>query len=55
MIDKFDKYEQDIPDSFERGEWQSVENLHDEIKRYRKYAHATINKDQSVQKTCKES
>ena len=42
MVD-FDKIELDteereLEDSFERGEWQSVENLDAEIKRYQSYA-----------------
>ncbi len=42
MID-FDKVELDeeergLEDSFERGEWRSVENLESEIRRYQDYA-----------------
>ena len=42
MIDfdevELDKEEREIEESFERGEWQSVENLDAEIKRYQNYA-----------------
>ena len=31
---KLDKAEQDILASLERGEWKSVKNLHEEIKRH---------------------
>ena len=42
MVD-FDKIEleeeeRELEDSFERGEWRSVKNLDDEIKRYQSYA-----------------
>jgi hypothetical protein len=33
-------YEQDILDSVERGEWQSVPNLQQEIDRYQRHAQA---------------
>jgi hypothetical protein len=38
MTIQFDDCEQDILDSVERGEWQSVANLQQEIERYRSYA-----------------
>jgi len=34
MTIQLDDYEQDILDSVERGEWQSVANLQHEIDRY---------------------
>ena len=48
MVD-FDKIELDteereLEDSFERGEWKSVENLDAEIERYRNYARAFSNR-----------
>ena len=42
---KLDKAEQDILASLERGEWKSVKNLHEEIKKARAYAVATAKKD----------
>lgn len=44
---QLDAEEQDILDSVERGEWQSVENLHQEIERYQRHAQAYM---QSIQK-----
>jgi hypothetical protein len=41
-MSKLDKEEQDLLDSYERGEWQSVENIETEIERYRKLARATL-------------
>ena len=45
MKAKEGKYEKDIHASFERGEWQSVPNLKDEIARYAASAAATLAKD----------
>jgi predicted DNA binding CopG/RHH family protein len=42
------KYEDDILDSFEKGEWQSVPNLKDEIDRYVSSAAATLSKDKRI-------
>lgn len=42
------KYEEDILDSFEKGEWQSVPNLKDEIERYASSAAATLSKDKRI-------
>ena len=42
------KYEEDILSSFERGEWQSVPNLKDEIDRYASNAAATLAKDKRI-------
>jgi len=44
---QLDAEEQDILDSVERGEWQSVPNLQQEIGRYQRHAQAYI---QSIQK-----
>ena len=38
MTIQLDDYEQDILDSVERGEWQSVRNLQQEIDRYQSHA-----------------
>ena len=42
------KYEEDILTSFEKGEWQSVPNLKDEIARYAASAAATLTKDKRI-------
>ena len=47
MTIQLDDYEQDILDSVERGEWQSVPNLQQEIERYQRHAQAYM---QSIQK-----
>jgi len=45
---KLDKEEQDLVDSFERGEWRSVPNLEREKKKAQKIAAATFKKDRRV-------
>ena len=45
---KLDKEEKDFLDSYERGEWKSVKNLEEEIKKHRGYAHQTLKKDKRV-------
>ena len=40
--------EKDILDSYETGEWLSIENRDAEITRYRQYARATLKKDKRV-------
>ncbi len=45
---KLDKEEQDLVDSFERGEWRSVPNLEREKKKSQKIAAATFRKDRRV-------
>ena len=45
---KLDKEEQDLLDSFERGEWRSVPNLAEEKKKAQKIAAATFKKDRRV-------
>jgi predicted DNA binding CopG/RHH family protein len=42
---KLDKQEQEILESLERGEWKSVKNLKEEIKKARAQAIATAKKD----------
>jgi len=42
------KFEEDIRASFERGEWQSVPDLKDEIARYASSAAATLVKDKRI-------
>jgi len=48
MKAKEGKYEEDILASFERGEWNSVSNLKDEIARYAANAAATLIKDKRI-------
>jgi predicted DNA binding CopG/RHH family protein len=48
MKAKEEKYEEDILASFEKGEWQSVPNLKDEIARYAASAAATLAKDKRI-------
>ncbi len=45
---KLDKEEQDILDSFERGEWKPVANREREIARHVGYAKNTVAKDRRV-------
>jgi len=45
---KLDKYEQEILDSYERGEWESVKNVKQEIEKHREYARNTLKKDKRV-------
>ena len=47
MKPKNQKYEEDILDSFEKGEWKHVLNLKDEIARYASSA-ATLTKDKRI-------
>ncbi len=43
-----DKDEQEILESFERGEWKSVENVKSEIMKHQQYARKTLKKDKRV-------
>lgn len=45
---KLNEYEQDIIDSFDRNEWNSVKNVDEEIKQHQKYARNTLKKDKRV-------
>jgi len=45
---KLDKDEQEILESFERGEWKSVQNVKAEIMKHQKYARKTLKKDKRV-------
>ena len=45
---RLDKEEQDILDSFERGEWRPVANRSREIARHVRYARNTLAKDRRV-------
>jgi|GEM_PF-511969 predicted DNA binding CopG/RHH family protein len=48
MTIQLDAYEQDILDSVEHGEWQSVPNLKQEIERYQHHAKAYMQFIQKV-------
>lgn len=49
MIDyKLDKEEQELLESIESGEWQSVLGLKDEIKKYKEIAKNTLKKDKRI-------
>ena len=45
---KFDKEEQELLKSLESGEWESVDNLEDEIAQHRVAAKNTLKKDQRI-------
>lgn len=45
---KLDKKEQELLESFERGEWQSVQNVKAEITKHQHYARKTLKKDKRV-------
>jgi predicted DNA binding CopG/RHH family protein len=45
---KMTKEEKDLVASIERGEWRSVKNLPQELKRHTEYAKATFRKDKRV-------
>lgn len=45
---KLDKEEKEILESFERGEWEPVKNLKEEIEKHRGYARRTLRKDKRV-------
>jgi predicted DNA binding CopG/RHH family protein len=45
---RLDPEEKDLLDSFERGEWQSIEGRKEAFARYRDYARATFKKDRRV-------
>ena len=45
---KLDKEEEDLLDSYDRGEWKSVKNLKQEIQKHRDYARQTFKKDKRV-------
>ena len=43
-----DDEERDLIESVERGEWKSVKNLRQEIKKHQQYARNTLRKDKRV-------
>ena len=47
-MNRLDLEEEELLESYERDEWQSVPNLESESDRYRGYASATFRKDKRV-------
>lgn len=47
-MEKLDKEELDILNSFERDEWQSVQNKNNEFMNHQQYATVTLQQDQRV-------
>jgi predicted DNA binding CopG/RHH family protein len=45
---KLDKEEKELLESYERGEWKSVNNLKEEIEKHRGYARQTLKKDKRI-------
>ena len=45
---KLDREEAELLDSFEAGEWCSIDGLEAEVQEYREYARATFKKDRRV-------
>lgn len=45
---QLDRTEQELLNSVEQGEWQSIPNLEKESQRYQEYAKATFRKDKRV-------
>jgi predicted DNA binding CopG/RHH family protein len=45
---RLDPEEKELLDSFERGEWQSIDGRREEVERYRDYARTTFKKDRRV-------
>ena len=45
---KLDKEEQEILESYESGEWQSLTDVEAEIEKHRQYAEATFKKDKRI-------
>lgn len=43
-----DREEFELEKEIERGEWKPVPNLENEIKKYQKYAHYTLNKNKKI-------
>jgi predicted DNA binding CopG/RHH family protein len=48
QMDKYNPEETELMASYEADEWQSVDNVQSDMKRYREYAQATFRKDRSV-------
>jgi predicted DNA binding CopG/RHH family protein len=48
QMDKYNPEETELMASYEADEWQSVDNVQSDMKRYREYAQATFRKDRRV-------
>ena len=48
-MNKFDEYEKDILESYERDEWISVENLEEKKEAYARFAKNTLSKNKRIQ------
>jgi predicted DNA binding CopG/RHH family protein len=48
MMARQDPEEKELIETFERGEWRSIDSLPQEFERYSDYARATFKKDQRV-------
>lgn len=48
MKRNLDKYEKDILESFEKGEWKEIKGIKKEINRHKNYAKAAIKKDKRI-------
>jgi len=48
QTNKYDPEETELITSYEASEWQSVESVESDMKRYREYAHTTFRKDRRV-------
>lgn len=48
MKRNLDKYEKDILESFEKGEWKEIKGIKKEINRHKSYAKAAIKKDKRI-------
>jgi len=47
-MDKFDDYEKDIIESYERDEWGSIDNLEEKKEEYSRYARNTFLKNKRI-------
>ena len=47
-MNKLDKEEKEIVESFEKGEWKSIDNLEEEKSKYAKYAGNTYLKNKRI-------
>ena len=45
---KLDKEDQELLESYERGEWQPIANMEAEIEKHKQYAAATFKKDKRI-------
>ena len=45
---KLDNYEKEILDAYEEGEFESIPNVEEEMKKYREYAKHTLKKNKRI-------